>query len=122
MSLRSLSLSVLAALAFQSGQVALAADTNPAANAFYQYDEIHQPVLSKTGMVSTQDLYASEVGAEILRRGGNAVDAAVAVGFALAVTHPQAGNLGGGGFLMLAAAAGAISRKSIEMSSPSGAA
>lgn len=80
----------------------LAADPNPAARAFYQYDAIHQPVLSKDGMVSAQEKIAAQVGADILRRGGNAVDAAVAVGFALAVTHPQAGNLGGGGFMMLA--------------------
>lgn len=82
--------------------ISLAADANPAARAFYQYDAIHQPVLSKGGMVSAQDGIAAKVGADILRRGGNAVDAAVAVGFALAVTHPQAGNIGGGGFMMLA--------------------
>ncbi|BCA37773.1 gamma-glutamyltransferase [Kluyvera ascorbata] len=52
-------------------------------------------------MVASVDATATRVGVEILRQGGNAVDAAVAVGYALAVTHPQAGNIGGGGFMML---------------------
>jgi len=71
------------------------------AQAVTDFGTIHHPVLSKKGMVSTQDRVAAQVGADILARGGNAVDAAVATGFALAVTHPQAGNLGGGGFMLV---------------------
>lgn len=59
------------------------------------------PVTSNKGMVVSQEAIASRVGADILSKGGNAVDAAVATGFALAVTLPQAGNLGGGGFMLL---------------------
>src|SRR3954464_8454169 len=59
------------------------------------------PVLAKNGMVASQEKRATRVGVEILKAGGNAVDAAVAVGFALAVTHPQAGNIGGGGFMLV---------------------
>ena len=53
------------------------------------------------GMVATADKYATDVGMSVLERGGNAIDAAVAVGFALAVTYPQAGNIGGGGFMLI---------------------
>ena len=65
---------------------------------------------STRGMVVTSQHYATEVGAGVLRRGGNAVDAAVAVGYALAVVHPCCGNIGGGGFMMVHTTAGAGSR------------
>jgi len=59
------------------------------------------PVRGTHAMVVTTEPRASQVGLEILKAGGNAIDATVAVGFALAVTHPSAGNLGGGGFMLL---------------------
>ena len=67
---------------------------------FSSRDRVH-PVYGTRGMVSTQEAVASRIGLEILKQGGNAVDAAVAVGFALAVTLPRAGNLGGGGFMLI---------------------
>jgi gamma-glutamyltranspeptidase / glutathione hydrolase len=60
-----------------------------------------QPVRAKHGMVVAMESLAADVGVSVLQRGGNAVDAAVAVGFALAVTHPYAGNLGGGGYMLI---------------------
>lgn len=60
-----------------------------------------QPVSSKNGMVVSTSSFASKVGVDVLKKGGNAIDAAVAVGFALAVTYPSAGNLGGGGFMVI---------------------
>ncbi|MFQ8433631.1 gamma-glutamyltransferase [Amaricoccus sp. W119] len=63
-------------------------------------DRLH-PVWAENGMVSAQERVAAEVGRDILARGGNAIDAGVAVAFALAVTLPRAGNLGGGGFMLV---------------------
>jgi gamma-glutamyltranspeptidase/glutathione hydrolase len=65
-----------------------------------------EPVRTRRAMVVSTEKHATEVGVEVLRKGGNAVDAAVAVGFALAVTHPPAGSLGGGGFMLIRLADG----------------
>ena len=66
-----------------------------------RYSAINHPVIGRRGMVASQNAVASEIGVEILKKGGNAIDAAVAVGLALAVTLPRAGNLGGGGFMLV---------------------
>lgn len=66
----------------------------------------HEPVFARKGMVVAQEPLAADVGVAVLKSGGNAVDAAVAVGFALAVTHPFAGNIGGGGFMLIRMADG----------------
>ncbi len=58
-------------------------------------------MLAQNGMVVAQEALAARIGVDILQKGGNAVDAAVAVGFALAVSYPRAGNLGGGGFMVI---------------------
>ena len=68
-----------------------------------------QPVRARHAMVVSQEQFATEAGVRVLRSGGNAVDAAVTVGLALAVTHPAAGNLGGGGFMLVRFAGGRTS-------------
>src|SRR6187402_3176303 len=93
--LRSTRLGLAAALWLGAAPLALAASPAPAEG--------------ENGMVVTAQHLATDVGREVLKSGGNAVDAAVAVGFALAVTYPTAGNLGGGGFLLLRMADGRTS-------------
>ena len=73
-----------------------------AAAAAYDFDlDVFHPVIAKNGMVASEQELATQIGLDILKAGGNAVDAAVAVGFALAVALPNAGNIGGGGFMMV---------------------
>ena len=59
------------------------------------------PVVAKNAMVATENKYATQAGLQVLKEGGNAIDAAVTIGFTLAVTYPRAGNLGGGGFMVV---------------------
>jgi gamma-glutamyltranspeptidase/glutathione hydrolase len=67
----------------------------------YSDRDIFHPVVATSGMVATQEALATKAGLEVLKEGGNAIDAAVTVGFTLAVTLPEAGNLGGGGFMLV---------------------
>ncbi|NNF12690.1 MAG: gamma-glutamyltransferase [Gemmatimonadetes bacterium] len=97
LALTGLALSVLLAACTPS-------DGGPAELTFpetWRYSVDAAPVVADSGMVVTTDEYASQVGTDILREGGNAVDAAIAVQFALAVVNPEAGNIGGGGFMVL---------------------
>ena len=72
-----------------------------AQQSYIDYQSPFHPTVSKYGMVVSQNHLSSDIGVQILNKGGNAVDAAVAVGFSLAVTLPRAGNLGGGGFMLV---------------------
>ncbi len=79
----------------------LSANSQQANSPLLEFASITHPVSAKNGMVSSQVTLASQIGADILEKGGNAVDAAVATGFALAVTLPRAGNIAGGGFMLI---------------------
>jgi len=102
---RSVLLSVVAALAALSGRIEAGS----------------VPARARHGMVVSQDAVASQVGATVLRDGGNAVDAAVATALALAVTHPTAGNIGGGGFLVFRPSSGEPVAYDFRETAPSGA-
>ena len=86
--------------AFLAGLLLASAATTAQAQRALQFPPV-QSVTAQHGMVVAQEGRAALIGAEVLKRGGNAVDAAVAVGFAMAVTYPRAGNIGGGGFMLI---------------------
>lgn len=82
--------------------IPITAPSAQAATHNYDYEmNVFRPVEAKNGMVATEQHLASQIGLEILKKGGNAVDAAVAIGFSLAVSLPNAGNIGGGGFMIV---------------------
>jgi len=83
--------------------------------------DAHEPVYARKGMVVAQEPLAADVGVAVLESGGNAIDAAVAVGFALAVTHPYAGNIGGGGFMLIRLADGRTTFIDFREKAPRGA-
>jgi len=105
----SLALALASLVACSSTQPPPAATAQPAqtgaaqaAAAAYDFDmDVFHPVAAKNGMVASEQELASRIGLNVLKAGGNAVDAAVAMGFALAVALPNAGNIGGGGFMMV---------------------
>lgn len=86
--------------AVASGPIQTSATQSAAAAYDFGLDVFH-PVEASNGMVATEQALATQIGLDILKAGGNAVDAAVAVGFALAVVLPNAGNIGGGGFMLV---------------------
>jgi len=105
----SLALALASLVACSSTQPPSATTAQPAqtgaaqaAAAAYDFDmDVFHPVAAKNGMVASEQELASRIGLNVLKAGGNAVDAAVAMGFALAVALPNAGNIGGGGFMMV---------------------
>lgn len=97
------------------------AERRPLIAAEWPLGERVKAVAGEHAMVVTSHPLASDVGVDILRRGGNAVDAAVAVAFALAVVHPVAGNIGGGGFMLLRMRDGAVHAVDFREAAPTGA-
>ncbi len=83
-----------------------APDESTSLDGGFRYQSDTPPVTAEKAMVVSTDVYASDIGAEIMRTGGNAIDAAIAVSLALAVVNPEAGNIGGGGFMMVRMADG----------------
>ncbi|MBC7790484.1 MAG: gamma-glutamyltransferase [Anaerolineae bacterium] len=93
---------------FGSGGPSIPARRTPEFPTGWRFTTGERGVISRNAMVVSNSALASEAGAEIMRRGGNAIDAAVATGFALAVTYPVAGNIGGGGFMVIRMADGRV--------------
>ena len=94
-------LSTLTAVLTSAAVTARQPDSQP----LFEYSAINHPVMGSRGMVASHNQLSSEIAADILAKGGNAIDAGAALGFALAVTLPRAGNIGGGGFMLVHVAA-----------------
>ena len=94
-------LSTLTAVLTSAAVTAQQPDSQP----LFEYSAINHPVMGSRGMVASHNQLSSEIAADILAKGGNAIDAGAALGFALAVTLPRAGNIGGGGFMLIHVAA-----------------
>ena len=94
-------LSTLTAVLTSAAVTARQPDSQP----LFEYSAINHPVMGSRGMVASHNQLSSEIAADILAKGGNAIDAGAALGFALAVTLPRAGNIGGGGFMLVHIAA-----------------
>lgn len=92
---------LLVAIIFAVANVLPTFAQEQASEALFEYSEINHPVIGRKGMVASHNALSSEITAEILSNGGNAIDAGAALGFALAVTLPRAGNVGGGGFMLV---------------------
>ena len=92
---------LLVATSFSISNVAVSFAQEKDSQPLFEYSEINHPVIGKNGMVASHNALASEITAEIMANGGNAIDAGAALGFALAVTLPRAGNVGGGGFMLV---------------------
>ncbi len=86
---------------FLLGSLLIFSSFNFSQQSYIDYLSPYHPVVGSSGMVVTQNHLSTDIGIEILNQGGNAIDAAVAVGFSLAITLPRAGNLGGGGFMLV---------------------
>ncbi|WP_210394308.1 gamma-glutamyltransferase [Oligella sp. HMSC05A10] len=96
------SLALSSAAFAREANIKITAPTSAVATHNYDYEmNVFHPIEATNGMVATEQNLASQVGLEILKKGGNAVDAAVAIGFSLAVSLPNAGNIGGGGFMLV---------------------
>ena len=92
---------LLVAANFAIMNVAISYAQEKSAEPLFEYSEINHPVIGRNGIVASHNALSSEITAEIMRKGGNAIDAGAALGFALAVTLPRAGNVGGGGFMLV---------------------
>ena len=99
--MRTLSTLLLLSLFIAPFSSATSATAPSQQSAIYSKTSIHHPVWAKNAMVATQEALATQIGVDILKQGGNAVDAAAAGGYALAVTLSLAGHLGGCGFVMV---------------------